>query len=135
MRRRARFLLATIFIATLSFGQDYKAVNAQTMIGMESGLANIQKGFLYNNMELVKYGAEQIKKEITIYHDKKIIKQILPEGKQQMENIALITANRIDGSLEELTTYVDLNQIRNAQNSFTDIVKACSDCHNIVRGW
>jgi len=129
------FFLAISLIATVSFAQDYKQINAQTMIGMESGLANIQKGFLYNNMELVKYGAAQIKKEITIYHDRKIIKQILPDGKQQMENIALITAKRIDGSLEELTTYVDLKQMRNAQDSFTDIVKACSDCHNIVRGW
>lgn len=129
------FFLAISLIATVSFAQDYKQINAQTMIGMESGLANIQKGFLYNNMELVKYGAEQIKKEIKIYHDRKIIKQILPDGKQQMENIALITAKRIDGSLEELTTYVDLKQMRNAEDSFTDIVKACSDCHNIVRGW
>lgn len=131
----AKFFLAISLIATVSFAQDYKQINAQTMIGMESGLANIQKGFLYNNMELVKYGADQIKKEITIYHDRKIIKQILPDGKQQMENIALITAKRIDGSLEELTTYVDLKQMRNAEDSFTDIVKACSDCHNIVRGW
>lgn len=95
--------MAISLIATVSFAQDYKQINAQTMIGMESGLANIQKGFLYNNMELVKYGADQIKKEITIYHDRKIIKQILPDGKQQMENIALITAKRIDGAIEELT--------------------------------
>ncbi|DAB34612.1 MAG TPA: hypothetical protein CFH82_04630 [Sulfurospirillum sp. UBA12182] len=126
-------LLACAF--TFSFGEDYKELNSKTMIGMESGLSNIQKGFLYNNLELVKYGAEQIKAENKIYHERKVIKEILPKGKQQMENIALITSNRIDNAIEELTTYVTLKDMRKAHDAFTDIVKACTDCHNIVRGW
>lgn len=52
-----------------------------------------------------------------------------------MENIAMITSNRIDNAIEELNTYVALKDMRKAHDAFTDIVKACTDCHNIVRGW
>lgn len=69
--RLIKFILALSVTAVLSFAEDYAAINSKTMIGMESGLANIQKGFLYNNLELVKYGADQIKTENIIYHERK----------------------------------------------------------------
>ena len=128
-------LLSLTIASSVSFAQTPAELNTKTMIGMESGLNNIQKGFLYNNLDLVKYGADQIIKENKIYHDKKVIKSILPKGKQQMENIAMITSNRIDDSIAELKTYIDLKDIRKAQDSFVNIIKACTDCHNIVRGW
>ncbi|HIP29404.1 MAG TPA: hypothetical protein EYG93_11375 [Sulfurospirillum arcachonense] len=94
-----------------------------------------KKGFLYNNLDLVKYGADQIVKENVKYHDREVIKSILPKGKQQMENIALITATRVDNSIIEMKTYIELNDVRKAQDAFINIVKACTDCHNIIRGW
>lgn len=128
-------LLSITVLSSLSFAETPAELNAKTMIGMESGLNNIQKGFLYNNFDLVKYGAEQIMKENVIYHDRKIIKSMLPQGKQQMENIAMITSNRIDNSITELKTYIEINDIRKAQDAFVNVLKACTDCHNIVRGW
>jgi len=41
-----------------------------------------------------------------------------------MENIDLLTVNR-----------AELKDIRKAQDAFVNVVKACTDCHNIVRGW
>lgn len=128
-------ILSLAVLSSLSFAETPAELNARTMIGMESGLNNIQKGFLYNNFDLVKYGADQIMKENTIYHDRNIIKSILPQGKQQMENIAMITSSRIDNSITELKTYIAINDIRKAQDAFINVVKACTDCHNIVRGW
>lgn len=135
MKAIKSILLAMILFAGTTYAEDYAAINAKTMIGMESGLANIQKGFLYNNLDLVLYGAEQIMKENAIYHDRKIIKKILPQGKQQMENLAMITSNRIDNAITELKSYIEVKDIRKAHDAYTDIVKACTDCHNIVRGW
>lgn len=128
-------LLSLAILCTISLAETPQELNARTMIGMESGLNNIQKGFLYNNFDLVKYGADQIMKENTVYHDRKVIKSILPKGKQQMENIALITSNRVDNSITELKTYIEIKDIRKAQDAFVNVVKACTDCHNIVRGW
>lgn len=92
--RMTGLVVAISLVATLSFAKEYKDIS-QTMIGMESGLANIQKGFLYNNMDLVNYGTEQIQKEIIIFHDKEVIDQILPDGKKQMANIAVITSKEL----------------------------------------
>jgi len=131
----AKILLSMAIATTLSFAATAEEINMKTMAGMENGLNNIQKGFLYNNLDLVKHGAKQIMEENVIYHDKKVIKSILPEGKQQMENIVMITANRIDNALVELNAYIELKDIRKAQDSFINVVKACTDCHNIVRGW
>ena len=128
-------LLSLAIISSLSHAETPTELNARTMIGMESGLNNIQKGFLYNNFDLVNYGADQIMKENKVYHDRKVIKSILPKGKQQMENIAMITSNRVDDSITELKTYIELKDIRKAQDAFVNVVKACTDCHNIVRGW
>lgn len=128
-------LLSLTVLCTITLAETPAELNARTMIGMESGLNNIQKGFLYNNLDLVKYGADQIIKENTVYHNRDVIKSILPKGKQQMENIALITSNRIDNSITELKTYIELKDVRKAQDAFVNVVKACTDCHNIIRGW
>lgn len=128
-------LLALSIMITISFAETPKEMNNRTMLGMESGLANIQKGFLYNNIELVTLGAQTISKENSIYHDRAIIKAILPKGKQQMENAAMITSNRIDNAIAELQMYVEQKDLRKAHSSFMHIVEACTDCHNIIRGW
>ncbi len=47
----------------------------------------------------------------------------------------MITSNRIDNSLSELKMYIELKDMRKAQDSYVHIVKACTDCHSIVRGW
>ena len=130
-----KILLSIAVATTVSFAGTAKEINMKAMAGMESGLNNIQKGFLYNNLDLIKHGSKQISEENSVYHDKKMIKSILPKGKQQMENIAMITSNRIDNALSELKTYIELKDMRKAQDSFIHVVKACTDCHSIVRGW
>jgi|LGOV01.1.fsa_nt_gb hypothetical protein len=128
-------LLSIAVATTVSFAGTAEEINMKAMAGMESGLNNIQKGFLYNNLDLIKHGSKQISEENKIYHDKKMIQSILPKGKQQMENVAMITSNRIDNSLSELKMYIELKDMRKAQDSYVHIVKACTDCHSIVRGW
>ncbi len=130
-----KILLSLAVATTVSFAGTAEEINMKSMAGMENGLNNIQKGFLYNNLDLIKHGSKQISEENKIYHDKKMIKSILPKGKQQMENVAMITSNRIDNSLSELKMYIELNDMRKAQDSYVQIVKACTDCHSIVRGW
>jgi len=122
-------------MASIVNATEAEKVNAMVMINMENGLANIQKGFLYNNVDLIKGGVDQIQKENTIYHDRKVIKSILPENKKQMESLALITSKRIENSTEEMKTYLALKQMKKAHASFSDIVNACTDCHTLVRGW
>ncbi|MBV5278630.1 MAG: hypothetical protein J0647_06300 [Campylobacteraceae bacterium] len=135
MKKYTKLILVSLCMASIVNATEAEKVNAMVMINMENGLANIQKGFLYNNVDLIKGGVDQIQKENTIYHDRKVIKSILPENKKQMENLALITSKRIENSTEEMKTYLALKQMKKAHASFSDIVNACTDCHTLVRGW
>lgn len=133
-------LLKIILIASLvsSFAlakEDFKKQNIEKMRVMEKGLNAIQKGFLYNSLNMVKEGSKQIKGEVKLYYKKRFIRSFLPEGKQQMENIAIITSQRLKLAIDELDYYVKENNMRKAEESFTNIVKTCTDCHSIVRGW
>lgn len=135
MKKTIQFVLASLCTASILNASDAEKINAMVMINMENGLANIQKGFLYNNIDLIQSGVEQVQKENTIYHDRSVIRSILPENKKQMENLALITSKRIENATDEMKTYLALKQMKKAHNAFSDIVNACTDCHTLVRGW
>lgn len=135
MKTLTKTFLATLCVVSALHATEAETVNASVMLNMENGLANIQKGFLYNNIELIQNGVDQVQKQNVIYHDRKVIKSILPENKKQMENLALITSKRIENATEEMKSYLALKQMKKAHNSFSDIVNACTDCHTLIRGW
>ena len=132
MKRSVKLIFGLLLSVSLSHASE---LNAKVMMNMENGLSNIQKGFLYNNIDLIKSGVDQIQNENAIYHDRKVIKSILPENKKQMENLALITSKRIENATEEMKSYLALHQMKKAHNAFSDIVNACTDCHTLIRGW
>lgn len=135
MKKLTKLIVISLLMASIVNANEAEKINAMVMINMENGLANVQKGFLYNNVDLIKSGVDQIQKENTIYHDRKVIKSMLPDNKKQMENLALITAKKIENSTEEIKSYLALKQMKKAHASFADIVNACTDCHTLVRGW
>ena len=106
MKVSIKVFMAIFCLASTINASEAEKVNAMVMLNMENGLANIQKGFLYNNLELIKSGVDQVQKENAIYQDRKVIKAVLPENKKQMENLALITSKRIENATEEMKNYI-----------------------------
>jgi len=135
MKKILTLLTASFCIVSALHAADAEKVNAMVMINMENGLASIQKGFLYNNLDMIKSGVDQVQKENMVYHDRKVIKSILPGNRKQMENLAFITSKRIENAAEEMKSYIALKQMKKAHSAFSDIVNACTDCHTLVRGW
>ena len=105
------------------------------MFNKEVGLNNIQKGFLYNNIALIKSGVDQVVEENKIYHNKDVVESIIPKNRKQAVNLAMLTARRIDNAATEIKIYLEEKEMRKAFDSFSNMVKACTDCHVIVRGW
>ena len=133
---RITMILASLsLVYSLNAANEVEKINAVVMLNMENGLANIQKGFLYNNMKLVQEGIDQVEKENSTYDNRSVIKAFLPEGKKQMENLAFISSKRIENAAKAMKYYLSTNQPRKAHNSFSEIVNACTDCHTLVRGW
>ena len=99
--KKYTLLLTSLALCSALHASEAEKVNAMVMLNMENGLANIQKGFLYNNLDLIKSGVDIVQKENATYHNREVIKQILPENKKQMENLALITSKRIENAADE----------------------------------
>ena len=121
--------------ALLSAGVMADETLASNMSQMESGLSNVQKGFLYNTPALIKSGVAEIKKADALFHDMDATKKYLPKDKQHMSNIAFNAAKRIDTASNDLLTALDKKQYSKAHQSYSDIVNACTACHAVVRGW
>jgi hypothetical protein len=105
------------------------------MSGMESGLGNIQKGFLYNSTELIKKGVNQINDANKGYLKGEGIKEFLPDNHKNMTNIAVLTAKRIDKATKSLLDNLKNKEMTKASESFAEIMNGCTACHKIVRNW
>ena len=129
--------LAKLFIAfSLAFSVAYaQDVMQKSMSIMEQGMTQIQKGFLNNNMELIKEGSILVKKGNDMFSDKKVISQYLPENKKHLKNVAATTSERIALSLNVLELNLDDKAFLNASDAYSDMLNACSRCHSIVRNW
>jgi cytochrome c553 len=125
--------LTTLALAT-SVAMADKSLDA-SMINMETGLSDIQKGFLYNQKALINEGAKKILDGNKIFHSESSVKKYLPANKSHMSGIAFNTANRINQYTDELTVYLKNNEYSKASSAYSNIINACTNCHAIVRGW
>lgn len=105
------------------------------MAKSENGLNNIQKGFLYNSMPLVRNGIQEVREANVMFSSIEDTKKYLPKEKQHLGNIAYNAAKRINSAADELEIYLATNEMGKAQHTYSDIINACSACHAVVRGW
>lgn len=106
--------------------------NMQTM---KEGLNSIQDGFLYNNKEAVVSGIETIKEANKIFHSKESVEKYLPKEKKKMVGVTLMSAKRLNADLDAMSEYLSQNNMLEAAVLHSDVIKDCTRCHAIVRGW
>ena len=124
-------ITTTLFIASANAND----VMQKSMSIMEKGMTQIQQGFLNNNLELIKEGTKLVKEGNTLFSDKKVISQYLPENRKHMANVAENASKRIALDINVLEVNLDNKAYVNAANAYSDMLNACSSCHSIVRNW
>lgn len=124
-------ITTTLFIASANAND----VMQKSMSIMEKGMTQIQQGFLNNNLELIKEGTKLVKEGNTLFSDKKVISQYLPDNKKHMANVAENASKRIALDINVLELNLDDKAYVNAANAYSDMLNACSSCHSIVRSW
>ena len=105
----------------------------KNMQEMETAMSEIQKGFLFDNVNVVKNGVKHLKK--TISHTESFIKGgVNSEGfnsliyaKKQAVDISKI-ADEILSAFEKGDNY-------NAANGYLRVLSKCLSCHQTVRSW
>ena len=125
-------LTAVVLTVTIASADD---VMKKSMSLMEQGMTQIQQGFLNNNIDLIRSGSKLVKNGNSLFSDKKVIAQYLPENKKHLVNVAVNAAKRIDLDTTVLELNLDEKAYINAANAYSDMLNACSRCHSIVRSW
>ena len=129
-----KILLAVILLSGLSFGQaHFNLDRMKNMQAMETALATIQKGFLYNNINVVKNGVKDLK--ITTMHTKSFIKEgVNKEGVNTLV-FAKMQAKEITELADKIIFTFEKGDRYNAANNYLQILSKCLSCHQTVRSW
>jgi len=126
-----KLLVSALFCSSALFANEALVKN---MHDMESGMDYIQKGYLYNNIELVKNGIKEIQKANAILKGMDT-SSYLPENKKHMANIALNSATKMDEALESMKSYIDKKEIVKSHDAYSNVLSSCVICHSLVRNW
>lgn len=106
-----------------------------SMKDMRDGLVEVQDGFLYNNKDSILSGIEKITKANNVFHDEKSAASFLPQEKKKFSKIAYISTKNLNLYLETMKDYVKEGSIVNASDAYSGVVRSCTHCHAITRGW
>lgn len=127
-------LLASLMATSLLFGVEYiQPDRMKNMQEMETAMSVIQKGFLYNNINVVRNGVKDLKDRVA--HTESFIKPGVSDtginnlvyAKKQTESITNI-ADDILESFEKGDRYT-------AANGYLMILSKCVSCHETIRTW
>ena len=127
-----KLLLASVLLMGTLYAEN---VMTKSMSSMEEGMTKIQKGFLNNNVELIKEGSILVRKGNKLFSETKVIKEYLPNNKKHMTNVAVHASQRIALDINVLELSLDNKAYLDAANAYSDMLNACSKCHSIVRAW
>ena len=132
MKKLTKILVAGILSVTVANAND---IMQKSMSTMDTGMNLIQKGFMHNNLNLIKDGMAMVEKGNKEFSNPKLIAKYLPADKKHMVNVAENQAKRIHLNLNILELRLDDRAYTNAANAYSDMLNACSRCHGLVRNW
>jgi len=123
-----------ILLSGFALAQErFQPDRMKNMQDMEIAMSTIQKGFLYNNLNVVKNGVKDLK--VTALHTESFIKEGVSEkgintlayAKKETEYITKL-ADAILVSFEKGDRY-------EAANGYLKVLSKCLSCHQTVRSW
>ncbi len=129
-----KILLTTMLASVVLFGQEhFQPDRMKNMQEMELALATIQKGFLFNNINVVKNGVRDLKERVK--HTESFIKEGVNEkgintlvyAKKQAVDISIIA--------DDIVTTFAAGDRYNAANGYLRILSKCLTCHQTIRSW
>jgi len=134
-----KLLVSYVTVLTLGFSAEYtQADRILDMQKMAQAMQDIQSGFFYNNLDIVKAGAEDLKK--TIVKIKPTTKEVNNKDvyERWMNNNTAMTkrlhrdiASRADIIIKRFES----GDPRQALQEYSKITEQCMKCHISLRKW
>jgi cytochrome c556 len=131
-------LIALMITTSLLVAQESekraKELLMKQMSTMESGMAQIQKGFLYNNLTLVEDGVLKVRETI-----RSIVptdtRDLLAMRENAVNKFSRKQINKIDSKVFKLLERFREDDKGMALHHYTKVLKECMKCHVQVRKW
>ena len=127
------FLMSLLVSGLLFAGEVIQPDRMKNMADMETAMANIQKGFLYNNANVVKNGVKQLKE--TVKFTESFMKEGVGENKINNKMYAHQEAVTISNYADEILVTFEKGDKYSAANNYLLILSKCLSCHQTVRSW
>jgi len=105
----------------------------KNMADMETAMATIQKGFLYNNLNVVKNGVKDLKE--TTKHTESFMKEGVDKNGINTLIYAKKQAAAISSMADEITVTFAKGDRYSAANNYLLILSKCLSCHQTLRSW
>lgn len=128
-----KVLLGCILISSLAFSEmKSNPEHVQAMRGFESAMGLIERGFLRNNGNMVKRGANNLKQQLGT------IDSFIVESDEKDFNpqaYAHNEATAIKKLADEIITNFQAGKNDAAKAAFDKTLSRCLSCHRIIRQW
>ncbi len=127
-------LLVLLLANRVLFAEGYiQPDRMKNMAEMEIAMATIQKGFLFNNVNVVKNGVKDLKERVQ--HIESFMKDGIGENGINNMMYAKKEAVAISTMADEILTTFEKGDRYGAVNNYLLILGKCLSCHQVVRSW
>jgi len=129
-----KIVLMSILVSGVLFAEGAEKANRiKTMQSLEASMATIQKGFLYNNKDVVGTGITKLKEKL-----KNIDSFVIKNEKDESFNAqayATTETEAITKLADKMETAYNGGKKDEALTTYTKTLSRCMTCHKIIRKW
>jgi len=130
-----RVFVLLVFLSTLSFADYTKENRIADMQAMAGAMEDIQKGFLYNSIDLINSGTQVLRDRVLTIQPPRIGDKTLSRDQTYAFMFARKQQRKIDDHAGKLALKFASGDKYQAMHHFTKILKQCTACHTKLRGW
>ena len=128
-----KVLVGCLLLSSFAFSEvKSDPVSVMTMRGYESAMTRIGKGFLRNNLNMVKLGTQNLTK------NSKMIDSFMIESDEEnfdAKAYAAKEADVIESLANEILAKFEAGKNDEARNAYDRAMTQCLACHRIIRKW
>ena len=130
-----KILMTVVLLSSMAFASYTKEDRIADMQAMAGAMADLQRGFLYNNNEIIQAGAKVLRDHALTLQPPRMGDKSLSRDQHYAFMFARKQQRKIDQHAAQLAEKFANGDKYQAVHHFTKILKQCTACHTKLRKW
>jgi len=130
-----KILTLVVLLSALAFADYTKEDRVADMQAMEGAMAAIQKGFLYNNNDMIQDGVKVLRDHALTLQPPRVNDTSITREDTYAFMFARKQQRKIDSYAARVAEKFASGDKYQAMHDFTKILKQCTACHTKLRKW